>query len=80
MYVKPPYRRNGFATELIHKAIALAQNQDIDTITAQTLYGNDPAQKLFEHCGFSTISGKAVDRAKYGKQFGEYEHQKIIDA
>lgn len=78
LYVSPSYRRNGFATELIRSATLLVQEQGIQRVTAQTLYGNQPAQKLFEACGFSTGGGKVVNRARHGKQFGEYQHERLL--
>lgn len=78
LYIRPAYRRNGFATELIRRTIDLTHERGVSRVTAQTLYGNTPAQNLFEQCGFRITSGKAVNRARYAKQFGEYEHEKLL--
>ena len=74
LYVKPSYRRNGLGSYLVESAIDAARSKGMPLVRAQTLYGNEPAQKLFENCGFDTRGGKLINRSRYGRQFGGYTH------
>lgn len=74
LYISPTMRRNGFGRLLINAALDFAKADGRPQAQANTLYGNDPALRLFEKCGFRTSDGKLVNRRNRDRQFGEYTH------
>ena len=46
------YRREGLASALLFQAIALAREQELRAVTAESLTDNLPAARLLSKCGF----------------------------
>jgi RimJ/RimL family protein N-acetyltransferase len=54
MWVCPPFRRCGVATDLIKAVLRRLLNQGFATIWLWVLDGNEPARRLYEKCGFTS--------------------------
>lgn len=66
------YRRNGFATESLRLAYALAKEKGFNKITAGIRSENVASQKLHEKLGFSFIEEFT---SKSGKPMKRYEKE-----
>lgn len=58
LWIEPSYRRNGFADELMKKAVELKQEKHATGIRLYVSIDNIGAKKLYEKCDF-TVSGTA---------------------
>lgn len=55
MYVRPPYRKNGIAQELLDVSLAFAKDSGYRAIRLDTLDTMHPAMNLYEKNGFVKI-------------------------
>lgn len=53
VFVKPQFRRRGFGTQLINRAVALARARLVDAVELVVTDGNLAADRLYKKCGFS---------------------------
>jgi ribosomal protein S18 acetylase RimI-like enzyme len=52
MWVSPPHRRAGIATELVDAVIGWAREAGATTVELWMTHGNDGARRLYEAAGF----------------------------
>ncbi len=51
----PAYRRRGIGERLLARALELARERDIKTVTLEVRVSNEPAQRLYEKYGFRRV-------------------------
>jgi ribosomal-protein-alanine N-acetyltransferase len=51
----PAYRRQGIGERLLARALELARERDIKTVTLEVRVSNEPAQRLYEKYGFRRV-------------------------
>ena len=59
------FRREGLATAMLFQAIALAREQELRAVTAESLTDNLPAARLLSKCGFDLAGLDAQRRSNH---------------
>ncbi len=49
--VLPPYRRRGYATEILRQSLVIAHSLDISPVLVTCEEGNEPSARTIERCG-----------------------------
>lgn len=66
LLVRPQYRRQGIATKLLRRAVAVTKAAGCQYIRCNTSWDNPPAIALFKKCGFALTD---VDEPDQGGQY-----------
>jgi len=65
---KPEFRRRGLVERLIHETIARGRERRATFADIGVLIENDPAQRLYEKCGFEVV--QEVRDAEFERVYG----------